>query len=458
MKDHRNRQTMPQAVSIFGLGKLGATMVGCFASRGFAVTGVDVDATRVRQVRSGRSPVFEPGLQNLYSRFRNRISATTNTTDAVLATDVSFIIVPTPSRKSGEFSSKLVESVARGIGYALRNKKGYHLVVVTSTVLPGTMEKRILPALEKSSVKRCGKDFGLCYSPEFIAIGDVVKGLLHPDFFLVGECDPRSGSALQSVYRRFGSAHTRVARMNMANAELAKISINTYVTSKIAFANTLARICSHLPGGDALTVARAVGLDSRINPKCLKPGPAFGGPCFPRDNRAFAWVARKLGVRARSAVATDESNRDHTSFLTGLVQRHARKALPIAFLGLSYKPRTGLLEESCVVRMAADLARHGYRISVHDPLASDSEIACVLPSARIFHDPLSCVRGSGTVVYATDHEAFARLSLRHLLKAAPKATVVDLWGRWLNEGKSSGPRYVVPGMRKVERRTLNIER
>jgi UDPglucose 6-dehydrogenase len=179
------------------------------------------------------------------------------------------------------------------IGKALARKNSYHLVVLSSTVMPGATEK-IRQMLEQTSGKRCGEEFGFCYNPEFIALGSVIRDMLNPDMLLIGESDERAGQILAGIYGNVCKSKPVVARMNFVNAELTKLSVNTYVTTKISYANMLAEICEKLPGADADVVTSALGLDSRIGRKYLKGALGYGGPCFPRDNVAFAALARSL--------------------------------------------------------------------------------------------------------------------------------------------------------------------
>ena len=265
-----------KSISVFGLGKLGSCMVGCFASAGYRVIGVDINPEVVARVASRYPPVPEPGLQELFDKFGKYITATTDYVEAVKNTDASFIIVPTPSLPDGEFFTSIAQTVARQIASVLKRKNSYHLVVLTSTVLPGATERDIKPVLENISRKKCGRDFGLCYSPEFIALGEVIKGLLRPDFFLIGEYDRYSGDELESIYKKLQKSRVSlmditkqrqpvpIVRMNIINAELTKIAINSFVTGKISFVNTLSQLCSKMKGADAHVVASAVGLDSRI--------------------------------------------------------------------------------------------------------------------------------------------------------------------------------------------------
>jgi UDPglucose 6-dehydrogenase len=436
-----------QTLSVFGLGKLGATMVGCFASAEFDVIGVDVLEEAVESLRAGRAPVAEPGLQDLYDRHARHIDATQDTREAVMASQASFIIVPTPSMPDGEFFTSIARDVAETIGGVLRDKDDYHLVVLTSTVLPGATEADIQSALESRSGKRCGRDFGLCYSPEFIAIGDVIRGLLQPDFYLVGESDPRAGEMLETIYRQVGGAEARIARMNIINAELTKISVNAFVTAKISFANTLCRLCDKLPGGDAHRVAEAVGLDVRVGRAYLKPGAAFGGPCFPRDNRAFAWLAGNLDEEAHAALSTDRVNRDQISFLVSKTLSLLPPGGTIGLLGLSYKPRTNLLEESQSVDMARRFIGRGHRVVAFDPWVHRHGATEEVVGLELVESLQACIAASDLIVLSTVHDEFEDLGPEDFLVGDRTIPLLDIWGWGRDRGFEIGRDYFVPGVR-----------
>src|SRR4029079_1144357 len=282
-------------LSILGLGKLGAPMAAVMVHKGHTVVGVDLNPSYVAAIQEGRPPVNEPGLAAMIEGHRGRLSATRDTPAAVLATDATFIMVPTPSEPDGGFSMKYVLSAAEQIGAALRSKPDCHLVVLSSTVMPGCTGGELLPALEAHSGKKCGRDFGLCYNPEFIALGSVIRDMLNPDMILIGESDPRSGELLEELYKGVCDSNPRIQRMNYVNAELTNLSVNTFVTTKISYANMLAQVCERLPGADADVVTSAIGCDSRIGSKYLKGALGYGGPCFPRDNVAFSALARETG-------------------------------------------------------------------------------------------------------------------------------------------------------------------
>jgi UDPglucose 6-dehydrogenase len=330
-------------LSVIGLGKLGSPMLACFASKGFEVIGVDADQNKVRAINGGKyPPVDEPGLQGLLIASTSQIVASVDIEDAVLKTDITFVVVATPSQEDGKFSLEYVFPVCEKIAQALRNKNTFHTVVITSTVMPGDCDGPIKETLERVSGLKCGEHFGLCYNPEFIALGSVIKDFLNPDFVLLGAEDPLSECRVRSIYNKVCSAPVKT--MSRINAEIAKLSLNSYVTTKISFANMLARICERLPGADVDVVTNAIGTDSRVGSKYLKGSVSYGGPCFPRDNRALAALADDLGTSSDIPKTIDRFNRFQVQELANLVENTTKG--PVAVLGMPYKAGTLVTEES----------------------------------------------------------------------------------------------------------------
>src|SRR5467141_113939 len=241
---------MPTSVSVIGMGKLGGPMAAAMAARGIRAIGVDSDAAKVEAIERGVPPVFEPRLAETLNLAQGRLTSTQSIEDSVRDSDITFIVVATPAVTDGSFSLRFVLPVCEAIGRALAAKREYHVVALTSTVMPGSTGGDVRETLERASRKRAGIDFGLCYSPEFIALGSVIRDFLNPDFLLIGELDECSGSHLESCYREIMDPKVPVRRMTLENAELAKISVNAFVTTKITFANMLAEICARIPGGD----------------------------------------------------------------------------------------------------------------------------------------------------------------------------------------------------------------
>ena len=363
---------MEARISVIGLGKLGCSMAAAMASRDVNVIGVDISQRTVDMVNKGIAPVQETDLDKTIKANKKRIMATLSHSEAILNTDISFVIVPTPSNERGAFSLQYAKWAFREIGRAIAGKQAYHLVVLTSTVLPGSTRFGLLPVLEKESGKKCGPDFGLCYSPEFIALGSIIKNFLNPDFTLVGEYDQKSGDMLEDSYSGIMSNSPPCQRMSLENAELTKIALNTFVTTKITYANMLADLCEKIPGGNVDIVTNAIGQDSRIGRKYLTGGIGYGGPCFPRDNIALGFLSRELGVNAGIAETTDKVNRSIVPRVVSHVQRLAAPGDTVAILGMAYKPFSHVIEESQGAILAGSLAKSGMRVVVYDPLAADS--------------------------------------------------------------------------------------
>lgn len=437
---------MKTIYSILGLGKLGASMAAAIASRGFHVVGVDISQRVVDLVNAGRAPVQETNLDKLIAANKERLRATLDHRDAILNSDVTFVIVPTPSDDRGAFSLQYAAWVFREIGHALAEKNSYHLVVLTSTVLPGSTRYGLLPVLEEGCGKMCGRDFGLCYSPEFIALGSVIHDFLNPDLTLIGQYDERSGSELESCYSQIMQNHPPCMRMSIENAELTKIALNSFVTTKITFANMLADLCERIPEGDVDVVSRALGLDRRIGPHYLRGGLGYGGPCFPRDNVALAFIARALGLRADLAETTDRMNRARPQDLIERLRPFIQKGTTVAVLGLAYKAFSHVIEESQAIALAWAAFKEGARVVVFDPVASELARAEFRGQILVLDNLADCLSQADVVLITTPDPVFQSLTLADFHNGKLPVTVVDFW-RILDKHLAGQPgiRYIPIG-------------
>jgi len=415
-------------ISVIGLGKLGAPLAAILADRGHDVVGVDTSPHIVELLNQGRTVVQEPGLADLVEENRSRLRATTDAAAAVAATDVSFIVVPTPSTSSGTFSTRFVTDAVAQVGRGLRQKSGYHVVAVTSTVMPMSTALEVRPALERASGRIVGDTVGLCYNPEFIALGSVIHDMTHADLVLIGESDARAGDLIEAVHRTFIADTTEVRRMSWINAEIAKIAVNTFVTTKISYANMLAELCERMPGGDVDVVTGAIGVDRRIGHRYLRGAVGYGGPCFPRDNAALAAAAAQVGARAELAVVTDAINRRQVDRVAEIVR--GRAAPPqdrIGVLGLSYKPDTPVTEESQGVMLANRLAGDGYAVTAFDPAAREGAAPALAASISLAGSLADCLAVSDLVVVMVPWPAFGEIPA--LVRGTPRRprVIVDCW-------------------------------
>ncbi len=419
---------MKEKLSIFGLGKLGCSMMVSFAAKGWEITGCDILKYNVNAVNQGKSPVYEPRVEQMFAENRQRIRATMDVKDAVMNSDVSFIIVPTPSNEDGSFSIEYVENVIREIGNALKEKPSYHLVVVTSTVLPGDMMK-IKELLEQVSSKKCDHNLGLCYNPDFIALGTIVRDFLNPDLVLIGESDKRAGDLLESIHCRLVESKPNIHRMSFHNAELSKIALNSYCTLKITFANKIAELCEQMPGGDAEVVTRAVGDDKRIGQKYFRGGLSYGGPCFPRDNRALANSAKRFGVSMPLAEVTDQindelkNNRIPKKILSLLQNRSSKN---VAVLGCTYKKDTTLVEESAVIAIIKTLCAYSINVFLYDPAGMENaqkELGNL--KTLVFSDSMEqCIENKDLILIGCDWSEFKALSKEILEEKLPSGALL----------------------------------
>lgn len=429
-------------LSIIGLGKLGTPLLSVLASKGHNVWGIDKNSKAIKAINHGQSPVSEPDVEELFRKYSEKFHASTEYKEAILNTDITFIIVPTPSTPDGNFSSKFLVSAVVEMGQTLRIKAGYHLVVIMSTVTPQTLEKDIIPALEKASGKICGRDFGVCYNPLFIALGSVVRNILFPDFILIGQSDSRSGELLEKFYRSVVDRTIPIRRMNIVSAELVKISINAFITTKISFANTLGAICENVNGAVIDDVTRAVGLDSRIGSKYLSAGLGFGGPCFPRDNSAFAWTARNNKALSSIAFATDEINKIQPRRVISRIESAGPDIQSVAVLGLSYKTKTPVVEQSHGLEIARIFSELGKNVKAYDPLVDRS----VIKEAKINPcDSVSqCIENADAIIIALPYEEF--MLTRKQIESANAPVVFDSWRIMSPEILKGHGTYLAPGV------------
>ncbi len=416
-----------ECVSVIGLGKIGSPLAAVLASRGYRVIGVDLNLAFVQALDSGRAPVEESGIQELIDASKGKLSATNDFEAAVRESEVSFVIVPTPSEHEGGFSNTYVLSAVAEIGRALKTQTKYHVVNITSTVMPGSTGGEIRATLEEASGRIVGKGVGLCYNPEFIALGSVVRDMLFPDMILIGQSDTRAGDLLESIYMRMCKKVPPIVRMNWVNAELTKISVNTFVTTKISYANMLADICDRLPQADVDVVTKALGMDSRIGEKYLKGALGYGGPCFPRDNVAFRFLAHSLNARGDIAESTDRINRYQIDRLAEAVNRLLRDNGKVGILGLSYKPETGVIEESQGVALALRLAEEGKEVYVHDPMALVAAKAILEDKAVPFSSADECVMASNAIVITTPWSQFRDISPKACARSKERLKILDCW-------------------------------
>jgi GDP-mannose 6-dehydrogenase len=351
-------------VSIFGLGYVGAVSAACLAERGHTVIGVDPNPQKVELINSGRAAVVEAGLGELTRKAvkERRLHATTDPESAVLGTEITFICVPTPSQTNGNLDCRFMEKVCAEIGAALAAKRDHHVVVVRSTVLPGTLKSLVIPILERASGRRVGRDFGVCHNPEFLRESTAVSDFANPPKTVIAATDPQSGDLLARLYEGLPGP---MIRCPIEVSEMVKYTDNAWHATKITFANEIGKICKSL-SIDSHAVMDIFCRDSKLNLSSyyLKPGFAFGGSCLPKDLRALTYQARSRDVSTPLLNSLMFSNREQVEHGIAMVLAARRKRVGV--LGFSFKAGTDDLRESPLVEVIERLIGKGFDLKLYD--------------------------------------------------------------------------------------------
>lgn len=355
---------MGLSISVFGMGYVGSVSAACFTDLGHRVIGVDVSRLKVEAMAAGRTPIVEARMAELIEKGHRAglLHATTNPEEAVCNSDISFVCVGTPSMRSGKLDLAYVERVVHQIGDALKKKNAHHLVVLRSTVLPGTTESLVIPTLEKASGSRAGTAFTVCYNPEFMREGSAVADFMQPPYTVLGAQQSEHLATVRELYRTVSGP---MFETSIAVAEMVKYVCNAFHAVKIGFANEIGTLCKSLDV-DAEAVTKIYTSDTKLNisPAYLSPGFAFGGSCLPKDLRALSYRAKELDVTLPLLESILPSNTLHIDRAVEAVLRSGKRK--IAFLGLSFKPGTDDLRESPQVQMIKRLLGEGYQVRIWD--------------------------------------------------------------------------------------------
>ena len=360
------------SISVFGLGYVGCVSAACFAREGFEVVGVDVSQSKVDMVNGGKSTIVEEGIAELVRdvHAEGRLRATRDVADAISATSISLICVGTPSRTNGSIDLRYIQRVAEEIGEVLRGKQSHHTVVIRSTVMPGTIDDVVIPALERTSGRKHGDGFAVCSNPEFLREGTSIKDFYDPPFTLIGAHDPAHAEPLTEMYRGVGAPlHVVAVRV----AEMVKYACNCFHGLKVGFANEIGNLCKALRV-DSHEVMRLFCEDKKLNisPAYLKPGFAFGGSCLPKDLRAVVHRGRMEDVELPMLEALLESNRKQIVRAYHMVQAAGSKRVGV--LGLAFKAGTDDLRESPMVSLIELLLGKGCELSIYDRDVSQANL------------------------------------------------------------------------------------
>ena len=446
-------------IAVIGTGYVGLVTGACFAEFGLKVTCVDNDETKVAQLQKGKIPIYEPLLEELVRRnmgtgflkFTSDIDGTIQNSLAI------FIAVGTPSKSNGEANLSYVDEVSKAVA---RNLNGYKVIVTKSTVPVGTGD-RIRRTIEKvlqgkSSRKGSGKAsqpagtplFDVVSNPEFLREGNAVEDFLHPDRIVIGATSAQAIAILKDLYSPlYLGGKTRFVITDVRTAELIKYATNAYLATKITFINEIANLCDRV-GSNVLTIAQALGMDGRISPKFLNPGPGYGGSCFPKDTRALCHIAEEAGYQFQILDAVIKANSRQHKLMVEKIRAHVGtlRGKTIGMLGLSFKPNTDDIRESPAIEIAKELLRLGAKVKAYDPAVNETARKQV-PGLVTCMDVDAVARGADALVIATEWNQFRNLDLARMKKLLRHPVLVDLRNIYQSERvQDAGLRYVGVGV------------
>jgi UDPglucose 6-dehydrogenase len=391
-------------IAVIGLGHMGLPLAALLADAGRRLHGVDSDSAHLERLRSGLVGWREPGLQELWASLKG-VTLTTDAAEAARCCDISIVAVPTPTGPGGGHDPRHVRVAVGAIGDGLRDHDRPHVVVVLSTVMPGTCGDDLAPWLSQRSGRALGRGLGLCHMPAFGALGALLRDYSEPDFLLIGESDPASGDIVERAIRPVLRNDAPILRRSLLDAEIAKVALNNYIIAKISFANMIGELCQNIPGSDASQVLSVLGADRRIGSRFLKAAMPYGGPCFGRDTRALEALASRFGVSAPLATAAEAINVAHAGAIVARIREATPPGGVIAVLGLAFRHDSEVTQASPIVPMVARLAEMGFRVRVWDPLAKAPAFEGVTATESLE----TCVEGADTVVISNDDPRCASL-------------------------------------------------
>jgi len=427
-----------ESVSVIGAGYLGLCTATGFACKGCKVISVDRDSKKVVMINRGEAPFYEPQLETLLQGALKKgyLKCVLDYKEAIRNTSITFIAVGTPSKPNGSINLRYIKDSAQEIGKALKEKKGYHLVVVKSTITPGITEKLIKPYLEKYSGKQCGSDFGLCVNPEFLREGSAIHDTLHPDRIIIGEYDKKSGEALENFYRNlYGEEMPPLIRTNIPTAELIKYANNAFLAMKISFINEIANICEKIPNADVTCIAKGIGLDKRIGPLFLGAGLGYGGSCLPKDIKALIAFSQSLGYRPKLLMAVDEVNEKQPYKAIELCKKdlNTLKGKRIAILGLAFKPKTDDIRGAVSIKIIKALLKEGANVIAYDPAAMYNARKKLGKRIHYASSSIDCIKNTDCCIVVTEWDEFKKLKPDDFVQNMSNPLLID--GRRIYEPK-----------------------
>ena len=422
-------------ITIIGAGYVGLVQATCLADFGFNVTCIEKDVEKLRELKFRRIPFYEPDLEDLFRKNlkNNRLSFTNEYSDNISEADIIFICVGTPPKKNGESNLNFVDQVSKDISNKI---KGYTVIVSKSTVPVGT-SRRIENLLKKNNST---KTFDVVSNPEFLREGAAINDFMRPDKIIIGCRTKKAEKILKKIYKKLKRPYVVTSN---ETAEIIKYANNSFLATKITFINEIADLCENI-GAEVETVAKAIGLDGRIGPKFLHPGPGYGGSCFPKDVKSLIYQGNKNSTDLKIAKAVDRANELRIKSLFQRVKKITKNKfnnIQICLLGISFKPNTDDVRESPGIKLAKDLGRTKAKIKIYDPEGMENAKKELSKSIEFCNDEYEALKNTSLLIIVTEWNQFKNLNLSKVKKLMKKPVILDLRNIYSKEITQLGFQY-----------------
>lgn len=398
-------------IGIIGLGFVGLSFASVLASKGYNVIGIETDVEKLKTIRSGKSYFYEPRLDEILQKaIKKKLTLSENVNDVIKNCELIFVTVGTPMTSDGSINLGIIFNVCEQIGNSLSKTENVPMIIIKSTVIPGTT-KQIKEILEKKSGKKTGLDFGLLTNPEFLREGRAVEDTLYPHLIVIGTENKKHGLKLKNFYNRFYQNSIPVMITNDTTAELIKYANNSFLATKISFINNIANLCQTLPGTNIDDIAKAIGIDPRIGRQFLNAGPGYGGSCLPKDIQAMIRYLDNIGEDSTLLKAVHKTNVTQVEKILKLIEKCTGdiKGKKITVLGLSFKEESDDIRESVSIKLIEELLKRKSHVRVHDPKALENTRNIFKERILYFDKIADSLKNSQCVILMTPWKQYSKL-------------------------------------------------
>ena len=431
-------------IAIIGLGFVGLSLCSVLASKGIRTIGIDSDIRKCSKIAEGIPTFFEPNLEKTLKKALKRKLIVTNKLSTINDCDFIFVTVGTPQKKNGDIDLSMIKTVTGDIGKLLSKNKRKPIILIKSTVIPGTMKNVVLPILERNSKKKAGKDFGLISNPEFLQESRAIRDTIKPHVVVLGGYRTKFMRKTEKFFSRF-NPNVPIIITNHQTAEMIKYANNSFLATKISFINQIANICQGIPDTNIDDVANTIGLDPRIGNPFLNAGPGYGGSCLPKDIKAIINLSSKLGVNPTLLTAVEKINKQQISNIVELVKQNIGKirGKKLTVLGVAFKPGTDDIRGSVGIELAKRLLKLGAKITIHDPKALENARKIFCDNTKYVKSVSSALKDCQCAIIMTQWKEYERINNK-TIKHMAKKFIID--SRRVLSNKNLNAKYYAIGL------------